>query len=131
MSEFNRAYDIGHYDGVRAERERSKSAIAATRATDPVVEANRDALLQRSNFGLKKYGVPLGNGDKTLPTDQIVQHALEEALDMANYLQTLKLALRRDADLVEQATRVDWSNLQPEQKKLVRLMLMALKGPAL
>lgn len=52
---------------------------------DPVVEANRALLLQRSQVGIAKYGVTLG--DSGLTERQLVVHALEEALDLANYLQ--------------------------------------------
>lgn len=54
-------------------------------APDPVVEANRQLLLQRSRVGVAKYGVTLaGSG---LGRRALLQHALEEALDLANYLQ--------------------------------------------
>lgn len=54
-------------------------------APDPVVEANRRLLLQRSQVGVSKYGVTLA--DSGLNRRQLLQHALEEALDLANYLQ--------------------------------------------
>lgn len=54
-------------------------------AVDPVVEANRQLLLDRSRVGLVKYGKPLEG--TSLSHRQVLQHALEEALDMANYLQ--------------------------------------------
>ena len=49
------------------------------------VEKNREMLLQRSIVGLAKYGVTTDNNP--LPLRAWLQHALEEALDMANYLQ--------------------------------------------
>ena len=49
------------------------------------VEKNREMLLQRSIVGLAKYGVTTDNNPLTLRA--WLQHALEEALDMANYLQ--------------------------------------------
>jgi hypothetical protein len=52
---------------------------------DPVVEANRALLLQRSQVGIVKYGVTLA--ESRLSERALVQHALEEALDLANYLQ--------------------------------------------
>lgn len=55
------------------------------KAQDPVVEANRQLLLQRSNVGVSKYGVTLFNSG--LGRRELLQHALEEALDLANYLQ--------------------------------------------
>lgn len=58
---------------------------AQSNLRDEVVEANRKLLLDRSVFGLQKYGVSLhGSG---LSRRQLLQHALEEALDLANYLQ--------------------------------------------
>lgn len=52
---------------------------------DPVVERNRALLLSRSQVGVSKYGVTLGGAG--LSRQQLLQHALEEALDLANYLQ--------------------------------------------
>ena len=54
-------------------------------AEDAVVEANRELLLQRSMVGINKYGVTLFNSN--LGRRELLQHALEEALDLANYLQ--------------------------------------------
>lgn len=50
---------------------------------DPVVQANIDLLASRSAVGLKKYGTSLADNS----TDDMLRHALEEALDLANYLQ--------------------------------------------
>lgn len=52
---------------------------------DPIVEKNRDLLLRRSNAGVAKYATTLS--DNPLALRDWLQHALEEALDMANYLQ--------------------------------------------
>lgn len=54
-------------------------------ARDAVVEANRKLLLERSNVGIDKYGVTLEQSGLT--QRQFIQHALEETLDLANYLQ--------------------------------------------
>ena len=54
-------------------------------AQDAVVEANRQLLLQRSRTGISKYGVTLQSAG--LSRRELLQHALEEALDLANYLQ--------------------------------------------
>lgn len=54
-------------------------------ALDAVVERNRRLLLERSNFGVNKYGVTLAASGLT--RRQLLQHALEEALDLANYIQ--------------------------------------------
>lgn len=54
---------------------------------DAIVEANRALLLERSQVGLRKYGVGLDSWNPEHERE-ILQHALEEALDLANYLQT-------------------------------------------
>jgi len=56
------------------------------KSPDSNVEKNREMLLQRSIVGLAKYGVTTDNNPLSLRA--WLQHALEEALDMANYLQT-------------------------------------------
>lgn len=56
------------------------------KALDAVVERNRKLLLDRSNVGVVKYGVTLESA--RLSERAVLQHALEEALDLANYLQT-------------------------------------------
>ncbi len=52
---------------------------------DPVVEANRALMHERSQVGIKKYGVTLG--DAKLSRRELMTHALQEALDLANYIQ--------------------------------------------
>lgn len=64
-------------------------------APDPVVEANRQLLLDRSRVGLAKYGVTLDAAP--LSHRALLQHALEEALDFANYMQTVIRRLDADA----------------------------------
>lgn len=59
---------------------------------DKVVERNRELLLLWSMVGIRKYGVALS--DDTLSEEELLQHAIEEALDLANYLQTLRMKLR-------------------------------------
>ena len=55
------------------------------KAADTNVEKNRELLLQRSNAGVVKYGMTTDANPFELR--DWLQHALEEALDMANYLQ--------------------------------------------
>lgn len=62
------------------------------KSQDAVVEANRQLLLQRSNVGIQKYGVTLEKSNLT--QEQYLQHALEEALDLANYLQGELMRIR-------------------------------------
>lgn len=63
-------------------------AAEASIASDSVVEANRKMLLDRSNLGIEKYGTTLEASGLSLA--QFHDHALEEALDLANYLQAAK-----------------------------------------
>lgn len=67
--------------------QRKKIQALEAPAADPVVEANRKLLLDRSNVGVEKYGTTLEDANLAAPA--LVQHALEEALDMSNYLQAL------------------------------------------
>lgn len=60
------------------------------KTSDPVVQANIKLLDERSATGIKKYGTSLADNS----TDDMLRHALEEALDLANYLQAE--IMRRD-----------------------------------
>jgi len=51
---------------------------------DKIVESVREDLLQRSQTGIRKYGVTLDRSDLSLK--DWLQHAYEECLDQANYL---------------------------------------------
>lgn len=53
---------------------------------DPVVEQVRADLLRRSQLGIKKYGTTLADNPAELK--EWLNHAYEEALDLANYLQS-------------------------------------------
>lgn len=62
---------------------------------DPVVEANRELLHQRSQVGIAKYGVTLD--EARLSERELIVHALQEALDLANYLQAQLQRVDREA----------------------------------
>ena len=62
--------------------------VQVTPPTDRIVERVRAQLLQRSQVGYKKYGVNLERED--LNTQQWLDHAIEEVLDLALYLTRLK-----------------------------------------
>lgn len=62
---------------------------------DPIVEAVRADLLQRSQVGIAKYGVTLARTDLSLR--DWLQHAYEEHLDAANYLK--RAIMEIDGDL--------------------------------
>ena len=70
---------------MRSDLDAAEAMIATATAKDCVVEANRQLLLDRSNVGVSKYGTTLVDSKLTL--DEFHRHALEEALDLANYLQ--------------------------------------------
>jgi hypothetical protein len=65
--------------------------------TDKVVEAVREDLLQRSQVGIKKYGITLDRNDLSLK--DWLQHAYEECLDQANYLKRSIMELERQENL--------------------------------
>lgn len=73
----------------------NKTAIPALnppkqKERDPIVEAVRAKLLQRSERGLTKYGVTVAKADLT--HRDWLRHAQEEALDLAVYLEKLILS---------------------------------------
>lgn len=61
------------------------SEILNKKSPDKNVEKNREMLLKRSLMGVEKYGFTTDTNPLALR--DWLQHALEEALDMANYLQ--------------------------------------------
>jgi len=63
---------------------------------DPIVESVVYDLRTRSDVGVKKYGVTLARDDLSL--EQWVQHALEEAMDLALYLKRIKVELEKVKD---------------------------------
>ena len=75
----------------------------ANGSPDSNVEKNREMLLQRSIVGLAKYGVTTDNNP--LPLRAWLQHALEEALDMANYLQAAISKLDKEGAEHDNANR--------------------------
>ena len=70
---------------MRNDLDAAEAMSATATAKDCIVESNRQLLLERSNVGVSKYGTTLANSKLTL--DEFHRHALEEALDLANYLQ--------------------------------------------
>jgi hypothetical protein len=93
-------------------------------APDPIVEAVREKLLQRSRFGASKYGTTLaGNPARAA---EWVQHAQEEAMDLANYLERLlreMTAMQNEIDLLSAEKEAHRLALQD-----VRLMAMRHRG---
>lgn len=85
------------------------------KSPDAIVEANREELLNRSLVGVEKYNTTLEQSKQRTP--EWAQHALEEALDLANYLQALKQHTAQDRDIylaMERfmvALRKDFGNL--------------------
>jgi uncharacterized ferritin-like protein (DUF455 family) len=55
---------------------------------DKIVESVINKFKQRSEIGIKKYGVTLGRND--LNFNDWIQHAQEEAMDFILYLEKLK-----------------------------------------
>lgn len=67
---------------------------------DPIVMAVLEKIQHRSTQGMQTYGVPMSRPD--ISTIEWLQHAQEEALDLAIYLE-------RVIDDMEKAR--DWSHL--------------------
>ena len=65
----------------------TKLRSLASKATDPIVLQNCIELLERSKIGVEKYGTTLS--DANLSQNELIQHALEESLDLSNYLRTI------------------------------------------
>ena len=65
----------------------------------PIVQEVIDKLSNRAAVGMQTYGVTMDRKD--LSTAQWIDHAIEEALDLANYLTRLKKDL---ASLPDQTT---------------------------
>lgn len=70
---------------------------------DPIVEAVRNKLLNRSQVGITKYGTTL-EGNKQ---DNYLAHAQMEAMDLANYLEVL-LQQRLDVTQIVKDEPNDW-----------------------
>lgn len=68
---------------------------------DPVVEKVRARLHERSQLGIKKYGTTLAENPQGGSRRYWLNHALEEALDLANYLQAE--LMRMDEAEIEEA----------------------------
>ncbi|QMP84731.1 ABC-type histidine transport system, ATPase component [Flavobacterium phage vB_FspP_elemoA_1-9C] len=66
---------------------------------DTIVEAIVDKFKDRSDVGIKKYNTTLDREDLT--TEQWIDHAIEEAMDMILYLERLK----RDVTNIKKAVR--------------------------
>lgn len=61
-----------------------KGPCTGDHKSDPVVEAVRKDLLERSQVGIDKYGTTLA--ENKIDLQAWLQHAYEECLDQANYL---------------------------------------------
>jgi len=71
-------------------------AFDASLKSDPIVDMVCEKLKSRSTVGIKKYNTTLYEnlGDSRY----WINHALEEALDMANYLQRLLVEMDKQSD---------------------------------
>lgn len=78
---------------------------SAEQCADPIVERNVSLLRQRSTVGVQKYGTTLA--DNKLPLRAWLNHALEESLDQANYLQAAMAEIDSAAAPQVQAYRND------------------------
>lgn len=58
---------------------------------DPIVNNVVKSFIERSNFGVNKYGTTLKGNN--LPSKQWITHIQEELMDAVNYLEKLKSVL--------------------------------------
>lgn len=84
---------------------------------DKYVEANVELLRSRSKFGMDKYGANLERTDLT--PAQWAQHAIEEALDFANYLQVLKERLQNPDVIAKYIRELERVNQDLRQQILI------------
>jgi hypothetical protein len=68
--------------------------MSNTYVDDSIVEAVMHKMATRSNEGMKKYGVSMEREDIT--TAGWIDNAIEEALDLAVYLERIKRDLHND-----------------------------------
>lgn len=68
--------------------EEVKSKEKDDKSPDTNVEAVRERMRQRAEFGLTKYGVTTERGDLTML--EWIQHAQDEAMDLCVYLERIK-----------------------------------------
>lgn len=74
----------------------AKTKEAVNAVTDPIVLDVIHLLAKRSAEGKLKYGLTLDQNKLSL--EQWLTHAIEEALDMANYMMRIKYTLRQAAN---------------------------------
>lgn len=98
----NTILDIG-FDGTATmsatiDAYKRKCADEKQTKLDPIIEAVREDLHRRSQLGIAKYGTTLADN----PADHKakLQHAYEEALDLANYLKWAILELEQQEPLI-------------------------------
>jgi len=77
---------------------------------DPVIEAVAQKLLARAEHGMAHYGISLHQEHK--PLGFWLDNAIEEALDLANYLMKLKMDLAAAEQLRETAADLAYESRQ-------------------
>ena len=111
--------DAAQFNALGAHQTSAGAHVAPVVVIDTVVEANRAELLRRSQVGIRKYGVTLGS--LGLSHAALLQHALEESLDLANYLRTLLMlpgAAAMFDVLAERRRQIDQKGRTPENDDL-------------
>jgi hypothetical protein len=66
---------------------------------DSIVESIREQLLERSNVGIKKYGVTLDRNDLSLL--EWLEHAKQEQMDSVLYLEKIIQELKKSKSILK------------------------------
>jgi hypothetical protein len=70
---------------------------------DPIVQTVLDKYIKRSELGITKYGTTLQENN----TDDFINHAIEEAMDLTLYLMKIKETLKsKGYDRIEDIPRL-------------------------
>jgi len=80
-----------HFENQRWTMNTTNNPMQVNLETDIVVQEVKAKFEERSQVGIKKYGTTLERND--LSTEEWIEHAIEEAMDLTLYLSVIKKRL--------------------------------------
>lgn len=89
---------------------------------DSIVESVRQQLLDRSNVGIKKYGVTLDRNDLSLL--DWLEHAKQEQMDSVLYLEKIIQELKKSKPILK-----DYPQTQNQTHPFVKISYTAEENP--